>query len=268
MEIFPTELTPTLKPQMVRISWSAREEGEPLSSEFLLKVTWIPGNREQVPPPGMQMLTTSEGLKVWMAGGEEQLDLWNPGFRLSLNLARREGKVWLSEPRRWQDVLRVVYFHEFLDCQGLLIHAAGLARYGKAYLFPGPSGAGKSTIVRQSPEMVVLTDEIAAVRLAENGARPQAYGTPFYGEWGKPGEMVAAPLRGLYFPVKAEKNLVIPLSSQEVLARLLPCVCTYTTWAPRLEKIFHLTVQLAERVPGYILHFRPEPDFWRVIDGP
>ena len=104
-----------------------------------------------------------------------------------------------------------------------------------------------------------------AVQLTEN-SRVLGHGTPFFGDLGHPGEKVTVPVKGLYFPVKAEENRVVPLTLAEAASHLLSCVCAYTTDAERLRKIFDLSHQLVERLPGYLLYFRPEPDFWRALD--
>ena len=209
----------------------------------------------------------SDDPEAWISESEGEFWLWRPGFSFFLDLAKREGEAQLSWPREWQSVLRIIYFHGFLQHQGLMLHAAGLVRRGKAYLFPGPSGAGKTTIVRKSQGMTVLSDEFSGVQVAGNGADVTAFGTPIYGDWGRPGEDVAAPLQGFYFPVQAQENVAVPLNSREVLTRLLHCLSIYTTRPSRLRRLFDLTVKLAETVPGYALHFRPAPDLWQAIDA-
>ncbi len=209
----------------------------------------------------------NEQAEAWVEEDEEKLRFCHPGLSLFLDLNTREGKVRLAQPRAWQDVLRITYFHLLLEQRGLLVHASGLLRRQKAWVFPGPSGAGKTTIVRCSPGLRLLSDEIVALQLADDGPGVMALGTPFYGEWGQPGEQIAAPLAGLYFPRQAKENRLVPLTPREVLTRLLPCVCTFSAWPSRLQKIFDSTSELVARVPGYDLHFRPEPELWQAING-
>ena len=204
---------------------------------------------------------------AWVVEGQEELWLWRQGLTLSLDFHKKEGEAHLAEARDWHNVLRITYFHLLLEQQGLLLHASGIVHGGEAYVFPGLSGAGKTTIVKHSPGMIVLSDEMVAVQLSSKGTPTMAFGTPFFGDWGKPGEKIVAPLKGLFFPCKAKKNRLVPLSPRETLTRLLPCVFTYTKCRPRLDKLFDLTAELAGRLPGFALHFRPGQDFWKVIDG-
>jgi hypothetical protein len=210
----------------------------------------------------------------WNIETQEELQFWVPRFGLhfQLNLSSRRGKAGLSKVAgrrlaQWRNILRLLYFYSFLEAGGMLLHASGIVRRGRAYLFPGVSGAGKTTIVRHSPGLRVLSDEVVAVRIGHQDQSIMAFGTPFFGDWGQPGEMIAAPVRGLYFPRQASENRLRSLSPREVLSRLLPCVFTYTNWQPRLQKIFDLVAQLAGSVPGYDLHFQPSPDFWQSLDG-
>ena len=115
--------------------------------------------------------------------------------------------------------------------------------------------------------MKVLSDEVVAVRLGNQDQRVMAFGTPFFGDWGRPGEQVAAPVHGLYFPVKDREDRLVSLSSEETLTRLIPCIFSYTTYPSRQEQLLDLAIRMVSRVPGYDLHFRPGPQFWQVLDA-
>jgi hypothetical protein len=230
-----------------------------------LRVSLEPEEQIKAPRPDLQPLLSSEGLPLWIAETPEQFWLWFPGLSLFLDFPESRGEARLAGWPYWQNVLRFIYFQIFLQKGGLLLHAAGVGRGEEAYVFPGPSGVGKTTIVRQSEGMAVLSDEVTAIQLA-GSAGVLAHGTPFYGDWGQPGSNLAAPVKGLYFPTQAWEDRLVSLSARETLTRLLPCVFSYTTRRDLLERIFSLTVQLADRVPGFALHFRPGPRFWQIID--
>jgi hypothetical protein len=193
--------------------------------------------------------------------------LWHPRFQLFLDLSKNGAEVHLVDAADWQNVLRMLYFFAFLSSRGLLLHASGVVRGGFGYIFPGPSGAGKTTIVRQSTGMAVLSDDLLGIDLSPDNGSIFALGTPFHGDWGKPGEAVRVPVKGLYFPVHGQENILMPLGYEAVVKRVLSCVTTFTTWPARLEKLVDLAMDLAQRVQGYSLSFRPEPAFWDVIDA-
>jgi hypothetical protein len=234
-------------------------------------------NREEILPPGTARYMGTpeeEGNGWWAEEGREEVKLWLPlyGLRLLLILPPKKVEVTLARaltltPGHWRNILRVLYFFGFMEDRGLLLHASGLVRGNRAYVFPGESGAGKTTIVRHSPGMAVLSDELVAVRLNGNRDAPVAFGTPFYGDWGRPGEEIDAPIQGLFFPVKATANRVERLSPSETSTRLLRCIFSYTTYPPRLEKLIDYGTQLAMKLPGFAFHFKPGAEMWEAIGG-
>lgn len=245
-----------------------RENGGGGEQEFHLHVAWEKGPKLSPPFQAMESLRPPGTYPLRAREVAERVWLWCPRYVIFLDLAKREGEARLTRALDWQSVLRLIYFFSSLESDSLLLHASGVVRRERAYVFPGVSGAGKTTIVRNSPGMSVLTDEMASVHLSGNGAKVIAHGTPFFGDWNQPGAEISAPVQGLYFPLHAPGNRLTSLTSSEVLARLLPCVVTYSTRRDRLDKLFDLAVRLAERVRGFQLGFLPTPDFWQMIDGP
>jgi hypothetical protein len=119
-------------------------------------------------------------------------------LRGRIDLGGFEAEIELSSGTRFspeislESFMRILYSLILPDRDGVAIHASSLVRNGKAYVFPGKSGAGKTTVVKLSSDATVLTDEISIVREIGRGAR--AYGTPFHGDLGVPGENVSAPI--------------------------------------------------------------------------
>lgn len=217
-------------------------------------------------PAGLKHLGGSREEGLWLAEDQEKVFLRSYDFAVSLDLRAKTGEAQIVATEAWQNVLRLVYFFDFLERGGLLLHASSLVHKARAYVFPGPSGAGKTTIVAHSVGKAVLNDELSLLIWSDEGAEVLAYGTPFFGDWNRPGEKLAAPVKGLYFPVQDRENRVLPLSPPETLNFLLPRVCSYTTWKPRLERILDLALQLSERVKGFTFHFQPTLDFWQVLE--
>jgi hypothetical protein len=231
-----------------------------------LRVAWLPPDKIRRPQRGMALHQWDSKQRIWLKEDEHSLFLWRRGVSLAVNFKEGWAEARISKKNDWQIILRILYFFGFLKEQGLLLHASSLVHRGMAYVFPGASGAGKTTIVRLSPELPLLTDEISAIQLTGNG-QVLGHGTPFFGDLGQPGQKLTVPVKGLYFPVKAAENQVAPLDPSETARRLMSCVCVFTTEPERLKAIFALSHRLAERLPGYLLYFRPEPEFWRAIDG-
>ncbi len=223
--------------------------------------------KEIIPPEKAHKIIGAAGFPIWVTETQDEVRFWSDDFELYLDLILGEGELRHTGSQGFLNALRVLSFYGTLSEQGIMLHAAGVVKEGKSYIFPGASGAGKTTIVRHSPSLPILSDEIVAVQMNGTEGSFIAHGTPFYSDWGQPGEEIAAPVKALIFPVHGAENFLIPLSPGQILARLLPCVYVYTRKGPILKKIFALTARLAETVPGYALHFRPGPDFWQAIDG-
>jgi hypothetical protein len=248
--------------------WGRRQPDDTGWPSLFLEVTAGPRGIDEDPGPGpdLKAVQSSDGKKVWVAEDEKRVRFWRPGLSLDADLERYRAKAYVTHPEEWMYAHRIIFSLGYLNLGGILLHAASVVKNGMAYVFTGHSGAGKSTIVRNSPRLPVLSDEVLGVQVRPDNSHPIAFGSPFFGDWGRPGEEMSAPIKGIYFPVKSSHNRLEPLNAAETLALLLPCVWSFTTWEPRLRAMFDITTQLAERIPGYRLHCRPEPSLWEVLD--
>jgi hypothetical protein len=231
-----------------------------------LQVLWREREELDVTPPGLTPYRFNGQQEIWVREDQDSLFLWRRGLSLLFNLRDGTAQAQLSQDNDWQSILRILYFFAFLKEDGLLLHASALVHRDQVYVFPGESGAGKTTIVRLSPHLPMLTDEITALQMMDDG-QVVGHGTPFHGDLGIPGDRLSVPVKGFYYPVQAQENRVVPLTTQESANHLLSCVCAFTTWKERLNRVFDMSFKLAERLPGHLLYFRREPDFWRAIDG-
>jgi hypothetical protein len=117
---------------------------------------------------------------------------------------------------------QILLVHHLASRQGVLVHSAGAVVDGRAYILAGRSGAGKSTISRLisgDPRIRMLSDDRVVIRRGEGV--DAAWGTPWPGEAGI-ALNESAPLGGLLFLEKSERNTIESISSAEALTRLLP----------------------------------------------
>ena len=162
--------------------------------------------------------------------------------------------------------LKNLYSALILFAEGLMLHAAAVAKDDVAYIFFAPSGGGKSTVAGLSSNYTVLTDELVAVRRANDSFN--AYGTPFWGS--KRGERrginSSFEIGGLFKLVKDNevylKRLPHSLAAAEILT--VP-QCYYDLES--VAKLLNSCSDLANVIPCYELHFLPDTSFWRCIDG-
>ena len=163
-----------------------------------------------------------------------------------------------------ENFLRVLYAQLCLRNGGLLLHAAGVIRDGAGFVFFGPSGSGKTTAARLSLPLTVLSDDLVIVRLTGDAAR--VYGLPFRGDFPEaPRVNQSAELRGLFQLVKAPAHRLVTVAAPEAFARLLACAPFVMTNAARAQRAMHICRQIMARTAVRALHFRRDPDFWRVL---
>lgn len=159
--------------------------------------------------------------------------------------------------------LRVVGGLAAFDRGGLMIHAAGVERYGEAYLFLGHSGAGKTTTARNSPTGSVLNDDLL-VLYPENGLW-YAAATPFYNPTQNRPRPGCAPIKKILYLVKDQKVYLEPTPQAQALAEMVACVPILTV-EPYYLKEFLLRCQNILRViPYYRLHLLPDDSYWSVL---
>jgi hypothetical protein len=141
----------------------------------------------------------------------------------------------------------------------LVVHAAGIVRGGRAWLFAGPHGAGKSTIaglLAAERGTALLSDDRVVVRRLRG--RWRAFGTPWSGTVRRATTPAGAPLAGVFFIRHGEATRPQPLAPAAAAARLVPR-CLHPYWdRPALEALLAGCGGLATDVPCFDLPFVPE----------
>lgn len=187
-------------------------------------------------------------------------------FSATLDLPAHRGRVALTDVDAIavDAFVRVTWSLALLDADGLLVHAASLARGERAWLFCGRSGSGKTTLARLATDARLLSDEISCVRLTADG--PRAWGTPFWGDLERPGENRGIPLSALYFLEQADHHARERLAPARALERLLPTVLFFAKDPALTARAFAIAARLVKAVPCFRLAFRRDTGFWEVID--
>jgi hypothetical protein len=167
-----------------------------------------------------------------------------------------------SAPVRGVDYfLRVVLGVRAYVSGGLMLHAAGIVRDGRAYLFFGRSGSGKTTAARNAPGALVLNDDL--VVLHPEAGRWIAYGTPFTNPSQTVPSAEKAPAAALLRLVQSPRVFIEPLTGARAMAELLACVpILNASPAPPLDRCR----SILNDVPAFDLHLRPDPSYWELID--
>lgn len=177
------------------------------------------------------------------------------------------GKAWVkgaTDFYSFDSFLRILYSLAIVKLNGFLVHAAGIIRKGKGYVFVGPAESGKTTIARLSSNCKILSDEVIIIKRTDNDF--QLAGTPFYGELETVQNMKA----------KAEKMFLLrrgkngfyrrKLNSSEAAAKLLKNVLFFTPELQLTKRLLDLCSSFCRETRCEEIDFLPNNSFWRWID--
>jgi len=140
------------------------------------------------------------------------------------------------------------------DHHACYMHAAGMIRDGKGYLFVGHSGAGKSTTVKMlRDEFDLLCDDRMIIRRWPDGYR--IHGTWSHGEIAETSP-AGAPLRAILLLEQEISNQLVPVTDPREIVQKLPFFIikpfiTVDWW----HKTLDLVGQIAKEVPVYRMQF-------------
>ena len=136
----------------------------------------------------------------------------------------------------------------------LLFHSSAIAVDGKAYLFAAPSGTGKSTHTRLwretfGPRAVMVNDDKPLLGWVDG--RLTVYGTPWNGKH-RLGDKISAPVEGICFLTRGEKNSIIKLDMMTALPELIS-----QTFRPSEE-------EGVRKMLGLVMKAAAEVKLWRL----
>lgn len=140
-----------------------------------------------------------------------------------------------------------------------MIHACGLVRNGKGYLFAGPSESGKTTIAGLSKGLTLLSDERLCIKKNCDGFF--AYGMP----WGKGGNM-SAEVKYIFFLTKDKITTFNRLNPATAASWLLSDASLGSLNWGIIGNLLTSITNMVNSVPCYQMHFSLKGPIWEKID--
>lgn len=180
-----------------------------------------------------------------------------------------QGRLTLRPNSNPENYLRVVYAWRCLAHDALLLHASGMIRNGRGYVFFGRSGSGKTTLVRLTSDAIILSDDLVILKCEDADGRPavRVFGVPFRGDLPEaPRANASAPLYGLFSLVKDDHHQLDKMERHEAVGRLASCVPFVMSQPQNAQRVLNLCDEITQRVAVQTLHFRRDPAFWSVLD--
>jgi len=200
----------------------------------------------------------------------EALLVWSYGFAARYLHARRECDLRLAPedgPARalsLENVVRLLVSWRALEEGELLLHAAGVERGGRAFVFFGPSGAGKTTACRLSEGRGrVLNDDTLLLRRGAAGW--EAAPLPLTGAYRLQAAPGFLPVAALCRLVQAPEPAVERLSAALAVGEVVSCVPFFED-RPMDRALLDVVGRLVREVPVGRLRFRRDPSFWEVLE--
>jgi len=177
------------------------------------------------------------------------------------------GKVLVKMPRDlncFDNFLRILFTLILVEEKALLLNASAVSENGQGKVFFGPSGCGKTTVARLSQGYTLMADDLVIIK-PHNG-RYRVYGTPFWDELNNEGpDNARAELSGLYLLKMDNENNLTAIDNTQAVPELYRNVLFFSDDGKLLNRVFRACCNLANTVPVYKLHFRPDPSFWELV---
>ena len=151
--------------------------------------------------------------------------------------------------------LKILYSYLCLRKNEVMLHAAGIVKDDKGYVFIGPSDSGKSTVTELSKGCTVLSDETIIIR--EN----MIFGTPFgTGRYANASNKICS----LFRLIKDKSTYLEELDYGKGFSELLS---NFLIFEERTVKtVLPLCENLINKFPLYKLHFSLDDSFWKKIE--
>ena len=182
--------------------------------------------------------------------------------------------ITVSDPKAFdravENFLRVLYAHTLLDVDGFLLHAAGLVRDGRAYLFFGPSGSGKTTVTTMSPDALVLSDDLTLVKVASEDGQLicRSSSVPFRGVFApRPERETFYPVAGFFRLVQDASDFLVPLSGARAVGEVVSSLPFVTERHDLAGRAIDVVSKAVAGTPVFHLHFKKDRTFWDAIGG-
>jgi hypothetical protein len=152
------------------------------------------------------------------------------------------------------------------DAGGLLLHASGVLRDGKVWLFCGPSGAGKTTIATELRERGELFSTDRVVVEFDDSGKLIASSTPF----GDSPEEISRPrtgtVAGIAFISQALETRVVEVTTFEATRTMFRQSRWYSSNATATQRTLDNIARIVQTDLCFRLEFEKTTEFWTRLD--
>jgi hypothetical protein len=226
---------------------------------------------------GVKVLIAKE--KSWLMCSENQLLIPKVSFkaeRFTIKFPVGNGEINIDQNSGFLNTtmdllvvhleyyLRILYSLWSYHSGGLLIHAAGISHNELGYAFVGQSGFGKTTIVINSPDDIIFSDDLILV-FPDKNKQFLMFSTPFSNSITSLRNQETE-LHKIFFLRKNKQVYLEKISYGEAVAEIFTNIPVITDNLDFYDGIIHRIKLCLTQIPYLRLHFLPDPTFWKMID--
>lgn len=217
-------------------------------------------------------LIPGQDLPIQVQRKGKRLRFTSSGCRAEYDLKTRSGEIRVLPDRlsgSLENFLRVIYSYFLLERGGVLLHAFGFARKGSAHIFFGPSGAGKSTAaglasgVSAGGRGTILSDDVIQLSADGRGGGFLASRPPVETRFSPCARLW--PVKSVFLLVQDRRHFIVPSEPAVSLSRLLANVLYVSEDPETIPELLGLLEKFTRACPVGELHFRPDPEFYKLI---
>jgi hypothetical protein len=174
-------------------------------------------------------------------------------------------KIFNNQVYGFNNFLASIIYYWLFRKNIITLHASGVIRNGKAFIFPGPSETGKTTIAKLSAGKIMNDNEIIIKKI---GKEYFAYASPFQRRDIKP-KNIKASIKGIFFLKGKNKNKIIKLKNENAFNELIknqyPHKMSYENKGD-LKILLNWGNTISEKIPSYKISFKIGENIWRMLD--
>jgi hypothetical protein len=183
----------------------------------------------------------------------------NATLKFSLN--SRQWDLWIESPEKEVDPLDypvdgLILYYTTVIHGDIFIHASGINKACRGYIFSGISGKGKSTMAKlweNSGAKIVHDDRLI---LRHSGDHYRMYNTPVYNN-DKSRESI---LSRIFIIEHDVANRFVPVKGAAAVSMVMANCIQHGWGSVIIERLINSVTEMCEVIPVAKLYFKPDPD--------
>jgi hypothetical protein len=185
---------------------------------------------------------------------------------LDFSMEKRAWHLWIDCPGMEVDPLEypldgLILYYLTVITGDIMIHASGMNRSGKGYIFSGVSGKGKSTIAGlwENTGAKVIHDDRIIIR--KSGSDYMMYNTPVYNN----DDPQESTLNRIFIIDHGSENRIVPVKGALAVSLVMTNCIQHNWGAEIIAKLLDAVSVMCETIPTARLFFVPDKSVTELI---